>query len=52
MKNQICVFCMRVLDIDAVGCFRCREYKGLMPLNLETLKYLGEHQEDWAEYLD
>lgn len=53
MKNQICVFCMSVLDIDAISCFRCKEYKGVMPLNLEVIEdYLGEDADDWAEYLD
>ncbi len=52
MKNQICVYCMSVLDIDAISCYHCREYKGVMPLDLETLKYLGENPNHWTEYLD
>jgi hypothetical protein len=51
MKNQICVYEMAILDIDAVFCPMCREYKGLMPLNEETLNYLGENLEDWQDYL-
>lgn len=34
------------------SCYPCKEYKGIMPLNKETLIYLGEDLEDWAEYLD
>ena len=52
MKNQICVYCMNVLDIDAIGCFSCKEYKGVMPLNLDTLDYLDEDPAEWTEYLD
>ena len=43
---------MSVLDIDAVGCFFCNEYKGVMPLNLDTLVYLDEDPAEWIEYLN
>lgn len=49
--SQICVFEMRVLSDDAIFCPTCREYDGLMPLNLETLKYLGEDPEEWGDLL-
>lgn len=50
--KTICVFCLEVWDADAIGCYSCNEYKGIMPLNKETLIYLGEDLEEWAEYLD
>ena len=49
--NQICVYEMAVLSADAMFCPRCREYDGLMPLNLETLNYLGEDPEEWGDLL-
>jgi hypothetical protein len=49
MKNQICVYEMLVLDIDAMSCPDCREYDGLMPLNRETLNYLGDDHAEWEE---
>lgn len=49
--KTICVFCLEVYGEDAIGCWSCNEYKGIMPLNEETLNYLGEDLEDWAEYL-
>lgn len=33
-------------------CSRCNEYKGIMPLNKETLIYLGEDLDEWADELD
>jgi hypothetical protein len=47
---NICVFCMDIGDFES--CYSCNEYKGIMPLNKETLEYLGEDLEEWAEYLD
>jgi hypothetical protein len=49
MKNQICVYEGLVLSINAKSCPDCNEYDGLMPLNRETLDYLGY---DLAEYQD
>jgi hypothetical protein len=49
MKNQICVYEGLVLSINAKSCPDCNEYDGLMPLNRETLNYLGY---DLAEYQD
>ena len=50
--KTICVFCMEVYSADAYACYPCKEYKGIMPLNKETLIYLGEDLEEWADYLD
>ena len=47
---NICVFCMDIGDFES--CYSCNEYKGIMPLNKETLIYLKEDLEEWAEYLD
>ena len=47
---NICVFCMNIGDFES--CYSCQDYKGIMPLNEETLKYLGEDLEEWKEYLD
>lgn len=47
--KQICVYEMRVLPTDIMFCPDCREYDGLMPLNLDTLNYLGEDPDDWRE---
>ena len=49
MKKQICVYAGLVLDIDTLFCPACKEYDGLMPLNKETLEYLGEDLEGWQE---
>lgn len=49
--NQICVYEMAVLSADALFCPDCREYDGLMPLNLETLAYLGEDPKEWGDLL-
>jgi hypothetical protein len=43
---------MNVYSADAMSCYPCKEYKGIMPLNKETLDYLGENLEDWEDYLD
>lgn len=51
LMNTICVFCMAVYPADTTGCYPCKEYKGIMPLNKETLNYLGEDLEEWADYL-
>ena len=50
--NTICVFCMNVWGADAMSCPTCHEYKGIMPLNKETLTYLGEDLEEWQEAYD
>lgn len=50
--NTICVFCMNVWSADAMSCPTCHEYKGIMPLNKETLTYLGEDLEEWQEAYD
>jgi hypothetical protein len=47
---NICVFCMNIGHFES--CFPCKDYEGVMPLNEETLKYLGEDLEEWKEYLD
>ena len=55
MRNQICVYEGLVLSINAKSCPDCNEYDGLMPLNLETLEYLGYDPIEWEEegyYLD
>ena len=49
--DNICVFCMGIFTSDTIVCPRCDEYKGIMPLNKETLNYLGEDLEEWADYL-
>ena len=49
MRKQICVYEMLVLELDTMFCPTCREYDGLMPLNKETLEYLGEDLEEWLE---
>jgi hypothetical protein len=51
LMKKICVYEMLVLDIDTMFCPDCREYDGLMPLNLETLNYLGEDPDEWEDYL-
>lgn len=47
----ICVYEMRVHPADTLFCPECREYDGLMPLNLETLAYLGEDPAEWQDEL-
>lgn len=47
----VCVFCMNIWESGTIVCPDCREYKGLMPLNRETLDYLDEDPEEWKEYL-
>lgn len=49
--KTICVFCMSVWSADAVSCPSCHEYKGIMPLNLDTLNYLGEDPDEWRDEL-
>jgi len=51
MKNQICVYEGTVLSLYAMSCPSCNEYDGLMPLNEETLNYLGEDLKEWQDYL-
>ena len=50
--NTICVFCMTIWGSETHACSRCNEYKGIMPLNKETLIYLGEDLDEWADHLD
>jgi hypothetical protein len=50
MKN-ICVYCYNIFSIDDHICYTCKEYDGVMPLNLDTLNYLGEDPDDWREEL-
>ena len=47
---NICVFCMNIGSFES--CYSCQDYEGVMPLNKETLIYLGEDLKEWAEYLD
>ena len=49
MKSQICAFCMNVFSEDTHACFSCNDYKGLMPLNRETLEYLDLDPVEWEE---
>ena len=49
LMKTICVFCMTVYPEDTVGCYPCKEYKGIAPLNLDTLNYLGEDPDDWRD---
>jgi hypothetical protein len=49
--DTICAFCLGIYASDTIVCPRCDEYKGIMPLNKETLNYLGEDLEEWADYL-
>ena len=49
--KTICVFCMNVWGADAMSCPTCHEYKGIMPLNKDTLTYLGEDLDEWANEL-
>jgi hypothetical protein len=49
--KTICVFCMTVWGSETYVCSRCKEYKGIMPLNLDTLSYLDEDPDDWASEL-
>jgi hypothetical protein len=52
MENHtICSFCLNIWDIDTIVCPTCHEYKGIMLLNAETLNYLGEDAEEYADYL-
>jgi ribosomal protein L40E len=51
LMKTICVFCFAVYEADTTSCYPCKEYKGIMPLNKETLEYLGEDLEDWQDYL-
>jgi hypothetical protein len=50
--KTICVFCFGIYEADTTSCYPCKEYKGIMPLNKETLTYLGEDLDEWADYLD
>jgi hypothetical protein len=50
--KTICVFCMNVYSADAMSCYPCKEYKGIMELTKETLIYLGEDLDEWADELD
>jgi hypothetical protein len=47
--KTICVFCMLIGEEDRTICSTCNDYKGIMPLNLDTLNYLGEDPDDWRE---
>jgi hypothetical protein len=49
--NTICVFCMTIYGRETMACYPCKEYKGIMPLTKETLIYLGEDLEEWADHL-
>jgi len=49
MKRKICVYEGIDLDIDTMVCPECNEYDGLMPLNLETLDYLGYDPIEWEK---
>ncbi len=49
MRSQICAYCMNVWSEDAYTCITCREHKGLMPLNRETLEYLDLDPVEWEE---
>jgi hypothetical protein len=49
--KTICVFCMTVWGSETHFCSRCKEYKGIMPLNLDTLNYLGEDPDEWRDEL-
>lgn len=49
--KTICVYEMAVWSGDTLFCPICKEYDGLMPLNLETLAYLGEDPADWKDEL-
>lgn len=50
--KTICVFCMNVYGADTMSCHPCKEYKGIMPLTKETLIYLDEDLDEWADELD
>ena len=50
--KTICVFCFGIYGAGTTSCYPCKEYKGIMPLNKETLTYLGEDLEEWADDLD
>jgi hypothetical protein len=43
---------MTIWGSETHACSRCNEYKGIMPLNKETLIYLGEDLDEWADHLD
>lgn len=47
MSKVICVFCMNVYSEGVMVCQECNEYKGLMPVNQNTMDYLGEDLEDY-----
>ena len=47
---NICVFCMDIGSFES--CYSCQDYEGIMPLNKETLIYLGEDLKEWKDYLD
>ena len=52
LMKTICVFCFGIYGAGTTSCYPCKEYKGIMPLNKETLTYLGEDLEEWADDLD
>lgn len=49
--DVICAFCMTTYAPDTYLCSWCDEYKGIMPINKETLTYLGVDPEEWEDYL-
>lgn len=49
--DTICIYCMAIYAPDTIVCNGCDEYKGIMPLNKETLDYLGEDLDEWKDYL-
>jgi hypothetical protein len=49
--DTICSFCLNIFAPDTIVCNVCDEYKGIMPLNKETLIYLDLDLEEWADYL-
>ena len=50
--KTICAFCMTIWSNETYVCSRCNEYKGIMPLNKETLIYLDQDLDEWADELD
>jgi hypothetical protein len=43
---------MNVWGSETISCPSCNEYKGIMPLNKDTLNYLGEDLDEWQDELD
>jgi len=48
---NVCAFCNETADDNDSVCSGCQEYKGLMPLNMHSIEYLGLDALAWLEEL-